>query len=282
MKLSDRTVAHLREIAEQPDLSGTRYAIVREIGRGGLGVVYEAEDRELGRNVALKVLALDVSSPSLADQMRAEAQTIARLEHPGIVPVHDVGVLPDGRAWYAMKLVRGETMKKGTLREFLRICETVAFAHAHGVVHGDLKPENVMLGAFGEVLVMDWGVQGGIALGTRGFMAPEQERGERIDVRADVYSLGRILQNALAGQRVARPLAAIVRKAVDADREARYRDAAELAADVRRLIDGEPVTVYRAGAFERLGRWAGRNRVLLALIAAYIVMRVAIFFLARR
>jgi serine/threonine protein kinase len=280
VKLSDRTVAHLRDIAEQPDLSGTRYTIVRELGRGGMAVVYEAEDRELGRSVALKVLALEISSPAMAEQMRVEAQTIARLEHPGIVPVHDVGMLPDGRAWYAMKLVRGETMKKkGTLRDFLRICETVAFAHAHGVVHGDLKPDNVMLGAFGEVLVMDWA---GATLGTRGYMAPEQERAGQIDARADVYALGRILQNVLAGQRVTRPLAAIVRKAVDADRERRYADAAALAADVRRYIDGEPVSVYRAGPLEKLGRWVSRNRVLLTLIAAYIAMRVLIFLLVRR
>ena len=279
MKLSDRTIAHLRDIAEQPDLSGSRYSIVREIGRGGMGIVYEAEDRELGRHVALKVLALDVSSPAMAERMRAEAQTIARLEHPGIVPVHDVGMLPDGRAWYAMKLVRGETMKKGTLREFLRICETVAFAHAHGVVHGDLKPDNVMLGPFGEVLVMDWG---GVGLGTRGYMAPEHEGGQAIDARADVYSLGRILQNALAGERVSRPLAAIARKAVDTDPDARYRDAAGLADDIRRYLDGDAVSVYQATLLERAGRWMRRNRILLGLIAAYIVMRALIFFVLRR
>jgi serine/threonine-protein kinase len=174
-----------------------------------------------------------------------------------------------------MKLVRGETMRRATLREFLRICETVAFAHAHGVVHGDLKPDNVMVGPFGEVLVMDWG---GAGLGTRGYMSPEHEAGAAIDPRADVYSLGRIL----AGERLTRPLAAIVQKACAEDRNGRYSDAAALADDVRRYIDGEPVSVYRAGVLEQLGRWVRRNRVLLGLIAAYIVMRAAIFFLLRR
>ncbi len=285
MTLSDRTIEHLRELTEQPDFTGTRYTIVREIGRGGTGIVYEAEDRELARSVALKVLALEISSPEMTERLRAEARTIARLEHPGIVPVHDAGVLTDGRAWYAMKLVRGETLWRAaallphseTLRLFLRVCEAVAFAHAHDIVHGDLKPENVMIGAFGEVMVMDWG---GAGFGTRGFMPPEQEAGTAIDARADVFALGRVL-GGLAGQGP-RPLAAIARKASAADPAMRYAHAGELADDMRRYLDGEPVSAYRAGVFEKAGRWISRNRVLLTLIAAYIVMRVIVFFSLRR
>ena len=132
-----------------------------------MGVVYSARDRELDRQVALKVLATAVADAESTDRLRREARIIAGLEHPGIVPVHDVGSLPDGRVFYAMKLVSGQRLDAflgggrplpEKLRVFLRVCEPVAFAHAHGVIHRDLKPENVMVGPFGEVLVMDWGV----------------------------------------------------------------------------------------------------------------------------
>src|SRR4051794_6301034 len=140
--------------------------------------------------------------PRLIEHMRDEARTIAKLEHPGIVPLHDVGLLPDGRLWYAMKLVRGRRLDElnapaaDLLRVVLRICEAVSFAHANGIVHCDLKPENVMLGDFGEVLVMDWGVaratgaRDAIIAGTRGFMSPEQEQGAVVDTSTDIFALG--------------------------------------------------------------------------------------------
>ena len=163
--ISDATLRHLRDAADAPDLTGTKYEITERIGQGGMGTVYRARDRELARDVALKVVRLPEASPDVASRMVREAKTLARLEHPGIVPVHDVGTLPDGRVFYAMKLVRGaplDALPPATLAERLRIverlCEAVAFAHAHGVVHRDLKPQNLMVGPFGEVLVMDWGV----------------------------------------------------------------------------------------------------------------------------
>ena len=292
--LSDDAVTRLREVTELPDLSGTRYRIAGELGRGGMSVVYEAEDAELGRRVALKVLATELSSADAAERLREEARVIARLEHPGIVPVHDVGVLADGRVFYTMKLVRGERLDAWArvdrglterLRLFVRICEAVAFAHANGVVHRDLKPENVMVGEFGAVLVMDWGVacriDGDAAhiAGTPGWMAPEQERGQAVDARADVYALGAILRH-LAGPAVPRRLAAIFGRATAAEREARYRDAGELGADVVRYLDAEPVSAYRENVFEHAGRWLGRYRALVALVVAYLVMRVLVFFLA--
>jgi serine/threonine protein kinase len=136
-----------------------------------MGTVYRARDRDLGREVALKVVAAPATGWVDAPEARllAEARILARLEHPGLVPVHDLGTLPDGRVFYAMKRVRGRRLdayarerraggRGELLRVFERICETVAFAHAHGVIHRDLKPENVMVGSFGEVLVLDWGL----------------------------------------------------------------------------------------------------------------------------
>ena len=290
--LSQSTIAHLREIADAPDFSGTRYTIIREIARGGMGVIYEAEDRELRRSVAIKVLANEVADTASAARLRNEAQTIARLEHPGIVPVHDAGELPDGRVFYAMKLVRGTRLDDYArqnpqhtelLRLFIRLCEAVAFAHAHDVTHRDLKPENVMIGSFGEVLVMDWGVarsssepsEPGLIIGTPGFMPPEQERGGAINPRADVFALGKSLDVLIATKD--RRLAAIIRKATNLDRELRYRDAGDLGADIGRYLDSLPVTAHRENVFEKAGRWITRNQALVTIVLAYLVMRVIVF-----
>ncbi|MGN6182854.1 MAG: serine/threonine-protein kinase [Thermoanaerobaculia bacterium] len=271
--LSDDAVARLRDIAEQPDLTGTRYELLRELGRGGMGVVYECHDRELDRSVAMKVLDYE---------FHAEAKTLARLEHPGIVPIHDAGLLPDGRFYYTMKLVRGQRLdelrdltRTETLRLFARICEPVAFAHANGIVHRDLKPQNVMVGEFGAVLVMDWGVEN--IAGTPGFMAPENERSER----SDVFALGATLKSMLRCDVITRPLQAIIDRAMHDDPTRRYANARELGDDVLRFLDGERVSAYRENAFEIAGRWLARNRALVAVIAAYLVMRVIVFFWMR-
>jgi len=244
--LDDAAVERLRSAADWPDLSGTKYRILRRIARGGMGTIYAALDGELGREVALKVLSETDPSGDLSARLRSEAMHLARLEHPNIVPVHDAGILPDGRAYYVMKLVVGKGLhawrgEGRSLRELLgvyqKVCEAVAFAHAHGVIHRDLKPDNVMIGAFGEALVMDWGVAkriagrglsdpdaqvtltpgaaggsveaappfGGTAhgtvVGTPAYMAPEQARGdvERLDSRTDVYALGALLHHLLSG-----------------------------------------------------------------------------------
>ena len=165
--LSDKALERLREAADTPDLNGTRYRLLERVARGGMGVVYCAEDEKLQRRVALKVLDLPDKAGDLANRLVREARVLARLEHPGIVPVHDVGTLPDGRVFYTMKFVEGQRLDEHVakiesvpdrLRLFLRICDAVAFAHAHGVLHRDLKPSNIMVGPFGEMLVMDWGL----------------------------------------------------------------------------------------------------------------------------
>jgi eukaryotic-like serine/threonine-protein kinase len=225
--LSDKALDRLREGADAPDLAGTRYRLLERVARGGMGVVYAAQDQMLDRRVALKVLDVPIPDGDFAHRLNREARVLARLEHPGIVPVHDVGTLADGRVFYAMKFVEGQRLDKhiesvpslpDRLRLFLRICDAVAFAHARGVLHRDLKPANVMVGAFGEVLVMDWGLakilrdfvpseapadpdatiiqapnalpresvatqatavtSHGTILGTPGYMSPEQARGD--------------------------------------------------------------------------------------------------------
>src|SRR5438046_5276776 len=164
--LSDSMMERLRQVIDWPDFTATRYELLEEIGRGGMGTVYLARDKHLDRKVAVKVLNVCEKAEGAA-RMAHEARILAQLEHPGIVPVHDVGGLPDGRVYYAMKKVAGCRLDEyarshpglpGLLRLFCRITEPVAFAHAHGIVHRDLKPANIMVGTFGEVLVLDWGV----------------------------------------------------------------------------------------------------------------------------
>jgi serine/threonine protein kinase len=331
--LSDATLDHLRGLGDSPALDATRYEMLGELGRGGMGAVYRVRDRELGREVALKVIG-DAGGPDASQRLAREARALARLEHPGIVPVHDAGVLPDGRVYYTMKLVRGERLdqrlQRGltlgeSLRLFGRIAEAVAFAHANGVIHRDLKPQNVMLGAFGEVLVLDWGLaklraepaggspappaigtlpgrqtpakpaangstaidtQDGVVIGTPGFMAPEQASGDirQIDERTDVYALGAILRSltAAAGGRPSRPLTAIIGRATAAESALRYTSAAALAEDVARLQDGHPVHAYRENPLERLMRLARRHQVAVALVLAYLLMRVALLLITGR
>ena len=299
--LSDDQLNHLLGVA------GARYAFVEELGRGGMGAVYLAEDRELDRLVAIKVLNTPEATDELRARMIREAQIIARLEHPGIVPVHDAGTLPDGRIFYAMKYVRGSRLDEyaaqgpslnDRLRKFQAVCDAVAFAHAHGVIHRDLKPQNIMIGAFGEVLVMDWGVakirddprqsalyntSDGTVIGTRDYMSPEQARGEvEIDERADVYSLGVVLKYLLTEQKVNKQARAIYLKATAREPEARYTSASELSADIGHLLDAEPVSAYRESVPEKAWRWISKNRFIVLLVLAYLVMRIFLIFTSRR
>ena len=218
-----------------------RYEVLSEVGRGGMGVVLRARDHVLRRDVAIKVMRADrAHGERAAARLRAEAQIAGQLQHPAIVPVHDVDVTATGRPYVVMRLVDGETLldrldvrpdpregRRAFVTAFERISQAVAYAHSRGVIHRDLKPSNVMLGSFGEVHVMDWGLAkalggtssvsaevttsrddddaqsslSGSVVGTPAYMPPEQARGEgeRVDCRADVFALGAILCEILTG-----------------------------------------------------------------------------------
>lgn len=334
--LPNQIVARLQTEMQTPDLSGTRYRALKLLGHGGMGTVWLAEDSVLHRTVALKVLSAETSSADLAARLIQEAVILARLEHPGIVPVHDAGTLPDGRTFYCMKYVEGQTLDqhiarldvRQRLQLLQRIAEPLAFAHSRGIIHRDLKPGNVMVGAFGEVLIMDWGLAKvmsaaeksliadtdatsteaaptrhssstvasapqfssattahGTILGTPGYMAPEQERGEinLIDQRTDVFGLGSLLQYMLRhGESAPRPLRAICQKAVAREMSARYASVQQMAADIGKYLDGMPITAYQENIFERTVRLANRNRVAVALILAYLFMRMLFILFSRR
>lgn len=225
-------------------IAESRYAFVREVGAGGMGRVILAEDRDLGRRVALKTLRGEPDDRGRL-RFREEARATAQLEHPSIVPLYDAGLEDAADPYFTMRFVEGRSLSQviaalsgndaqterdfgraELLLVFLKICDAVAYAHSRGVLHRDLKPDNVMLGQFGEVFVMDWGLarvhdqietpvdpktirsvrestqkltQIGSILGTPGYMSPEQARGarDRIDERSDVFALGAILYELL-------------------------------------------------------------------------------------
>ena len=271
------TLAHTaRGEAVLPRKRLGRFEIHGEIGRGGMGAVLRGHDPALGRELALKVLLTGhQEDPATLRRFHEEAQIGGQLQHPGLVPVYEMGTDGDGRPFFAMKLVDGQTLavllkernkRTDNLPHFLtifeQVCQAVAYAHARGVIHRDLKPGNVMVGAFGEVQVMDWGLArllaggglkraedktaalaaatnphearrgseatvAGTVLGTPAYMPPEQARGEtdRLDERADVFGLGAILCEILTGlpPYVAREMTTVLLLAADCDQSAMWR-----------------------------------------------------------
>lgn len=299
--VSDRSLDHSRRPVRVPDLSGTRYELGEELGRGSMGVVYAARDARLDRHVALKVIDPDFGPVRAGADPNEGAKILASLEHPGVVPIYDIGTLPDGRVYYAMRLVRGECLDAFLAREdsllervrvFQKICDAVAFAHQCGIIHRDLKPQNVVVGGFGEVFVTDWGIAEWLmgsgrrrsepVVGRVRYMAPEQagERPESADGRADIFSLGAILEDVMRGDRP-RPLAAIANKALAPDPVERYQHVQHLAADLKSFLDGLPVSAYDENLLERARRFAERNRTLLLVLATYALVRFALFVFSR-
>jgi serine/threonine-protein kinase len=239
--------------ATRADLSSQaarRFLILRPHAKGGLGEVFVARDEELRREVALKeIQERHADNPESRARFLLEAEVTGSLEHPGIVPVYGLGTYGDGRPFYAMRFVRGDNLKdaierfhrdkaalpageralrlRQLLGRFVDVCQAIAYAHSRGVLHRDLKPGNVMLGKYGETLVVDWGLakvlgqadvevseglpvssadsaltQAGRALGTPAYMSPEQAAGrlDQLGPRSDVYSLGATLYCVLTGQ----------------------------------------------------------------------------------
>jgi serine/threonine protein kinase len=288
--LSDAALEHLREVADWPPLP-ERYACLRLAGRGGSATVYEARDRALDRVVAIKVLDVPDRAGRSATRLAREALILARLDHPGIVPIHEHGTLADGRAFYVMKFVRGRPIDEAAARTdlldrlalFDRVLDTVAFAHARGIVHRDLKPSNILVGEFGEVFVMDWGAAQSdevpeaeaVIAGTPGFMAPEQATGARVDARADIHALGAVLLT-MAGVTPVRAVAAVAAKASASSPGQRYPDVPALAADLHRLRAGLVPTAHRESIGERLLRLYRRYELPILLVVAYILVRAAL------
>ena len=220
---------HSPEDHSPADLPAARYRTGNLIGSGGMGVVRVAHDTILGRDVAFKQLHPGQNSEqtSLA-RLAREARITARLEHPGIVAIHDAGTLADGTPYYTMRLIRGQTLRalltetqtgrarERFLRPLLSACEAVAFAHAAGMVHRDLKPDNILIGPFGEVQVVDWGLASpwrsagwedlpplptaDTSVGTPAYMSPEQARGAVPRPEADVWALGATLYEVIIGR----------------------------------------------------------------------------------
>ena len=345
-----------------------RLELGEPIGAGGMGEVLAARDAVLRRPLALKrVLGGDAPAGSTEDRaplvkrLLEEAQITAQLDHPGVVPVHELGVDDAGRPYFTMKRVHGHTLAdvfrrdregKGktlprTLQVFLRLCETLAYAHRKGVVHRDVKPANVMVGRFGEVYLMDWGLaklrgdddapadrptssgatevitthrserlrQGVDAaltmddqvVGTLGYLAPEQLVGAPVDARTDIYAVGAMLYELLAGhppycdpdaagdfgrmltrmmKEPPTPLAtrapdapaelvAITEKALARDPDLRFANAQELAEDLHAFLEGRVVRSHRTGLWIELRKWVGRNRWLAAGIVAVTLATIA-------
>ncbi|MEZ4322211.1 MAG: WD40 repeat domain-containing serine/threonine protein kinase [Myxococcota bacterium] len=228
--------------AAVPSLPGDRYRIDGLLGRGGMGEVFQAWDAHLSRHVALKRVHTGSIDAHRVARLLREARVTARLDHPGIVPVLDLGTTEDGSLFYTMRLIRGRTLTaardalsaRQVLRHFADAAQAVAFAHAHGVVHRDLKPDNIMVGAFGETQVVDWGLaraldssdpegaplpsggsgepsagpaltRVGDVVGTERYLSPEAARGEPMGPEADVFALGATLVELLTGKRGSSP-----------------------------------------------------------------------------
>ncbi|MCA8951705.1 MAG: protein kinase, partial [Planctomycetes bacterium] len=357
----------LRELSRE-DPERPRYAVAGEFARGGMAAILTARDRCLRRTLAMKVLLADRgadgdgrlrSDPRSLARFLEEAQITGQLDHPGIPPVHELGIDGAGRVYFTMPLIRGRNLSQiyGLTRTsaegwvvpravgvLLRVCETVAYAHSRGVVHRDLKPANVMVGRFGETYVMDWGLarvrghevsrdrvaDGGVStirtlrselgtegadsplvtldghvIGTPAYMAPEQARGEleRVGPHSDVYSIGAMLYELLAGHMPHVPagvrmsarsvlarvvegpptplrevapgapdeLVSICERAMARAPELRFASVVELGDDLRAWLEGRVVRAHATGAWVELRKWIGRNRALAAASAALVV-----------
>ncbi len=329
-----------------PVIPHGHYKSDKEIARGGMGRIVAAEDQRLGRAVALKEL-ID-PGPEGMGRFQREALITARLQHPNIVPVYEAGQWPTGEPFFAMKMVQGRPLDQviadaKTLEDRLALLprivgavDAIAYAHSRRVIHRDLKPANVLIGEYGETVVIDWGLAkdldatdgmesgeraprsvsekkersttstqsstltiAGAVMGTPAYMAPEQARGEPLDERADVFSLGAMLYHLLAGvppynartatdviaaaalgrvvplvereKRAPLDLVAIVNRAMAQEQSDRYRNAGELAEELRRFLTGQLVGAHHYTAFQKAARFVKKHRAAVTISALSLV-----------
>jgi len=342
-----------REVVELPPQVGN-YRILRKIGEGGMGAVYEAEQDRPRRRVALKAIRPESTTPEIIKRFEQELQVLGRLHHPGIAEIYDAGTVVSARGpqpYFAMEYIDGETLTtysqthdlttRQRLALMAKICDAIQHAHQRGVVHRDLKPGNIMVvdtetstdgnrpgsstsidaDDVGQPKILDFGVARatgldlqvtlqtdiGQIIGTVPYMSPEQVCADpqQVDTRSDVYALGVIAYELLAGhlpyevwrkpiQEAARIISeeepsrlrtvkrqfrgdvdTIVRKALEKDRERRYQSAEEMAADIRRFLAEQPILARPPSAAYQLKKFARRNRGLVAGIVVSILLLIA-------
>lgn len=301
---------------ENPPNPDQRYQLGSEIGAGGMGRVFESQDLALGRSVAIKMVRNP--SPALVARFRSEVAIASMLQHPSIIPVYDAGTFSEGSAFCVMRLVKGDSLAQaidarktvaariGLVPAIIQAADAIAYAHSRDIIHRDLKPPNILLGQFGETVVLDWGLakklgdknetlqaaadslpgvtEHGQVLGTRGYMAPEQEQGRPADKRSDVFALGMILKQIIFGvlpsaatsislRKVPKDLVAICERATQSDPNKRYTDGQEFADDLKRFETGQLVSAQTYSTLTLFVRWALLHRAYvtaMAIIAALI------------
>jgi serine/threonine protein kinase len=303
------------------------YEILEQIGYGGMGVIYRARQRHSRRIVAVKrVLSYRADSHGALERFRREAQAVASLDHPNILPIYEVSESDDGLPFFSMKFA-----EKGSLQEnaaslrneprkcvqlMAKVARAVEYAHSRGVLHRDIKPGNILVNDQGEPLVSDFGLaklldgnndltRSLTTFGTAGFIAPEQADGPAADLTpaADVYSLGAVLFNVLAGRppflgsnpvsvirqasetqapklrslapSLDRDLETICARCLERDPKARYLSARDLAADLERWLDGRPIVARPVSPPARMWRWSQRNPKLVGAATAGLLLGAA-------
>ena len=310
-----------------------RYRVLGLVGEGGMGVVYEAEQEQPRRTVALKVVKPGLTDPEVLRRFELESQSLARLQHPGIAQIYEAGIADTGfgpQPWFAMEFIRGlpllefaksrQLNVRQRLEILIKTCEAVHHAHMRGIIHRDLKPANILVDESGQPKIVDFGVaritdedvrspretRFGDVVGTLAYMSPEQVLADplELDARTDVYSLGVLLYQLLAGRlpyqvsgrlpqamraiREENPaplgsinrsyrgdLETVVAKALAKDKTERYGSAADLATDLRRYLTNDPILARPPSASYQTRKFAARHKRLAGAVVAVFVALVA-------